>query len=199
MNFDKILHHLVMRNLEAEGKTEFVAGCHWCCKDEDLGLSCGNCQSCVLSSTLLRTTQWFLKAGELAKRKFLTGVIARCENSGILENISNVLKVTMGKDFTYARSRVKPGLSGDASHCFYGSNRALDPEILREEITQTWDWFSHSSNWTKSNYLMGILSLCETELLHILGNLTHVLLVREKKWPPTIRSGEGELWLEDQL
>ncbi|XP_042559311.1 F-box/WD repeat-containing protein 10 [Clupea harengus] len=184
-----------MRNLEAEGKTEFVAGCHWCCKDEDLGLSCGNCQSCVLSSTLLRTTQWFLKAGELAKRKFLTGVIARCENSGILENISNVLKVTMGKDFTYARSRVKPGLSGDASHCFYGSNRALDPEILREEITQTWDWFSHSSNWTKSNYLMGILSLCETELLHILGNLTHVLLVREKKWPPTIRSGD----LQDEI
>ncbi|XP_062382976.1 F-box and WD repeat domain containing protein 10B [Sardina pilchardus] len=178
-----------MRNLEATGKTEFMADCQWRCKDEDSGLSCGECQSCVLSSKLLQTSYWFLKAGELTKRKFLSGVLARCENSGIglLENVRNVLEVTMGKDFTYARSRLKPGLSGDASHC--SSNRALDPKILKDAIRQTWDWFSHSSNWTKSNYLMGILALCDTELLHILGNLVHVLLVREKRNP--LRSALG--------
>ncbi|XP_076154839.1 F-box and WD repeat domain containing protein 10B [Alosa pseudoharengus] len=163
-----------------------MADCQWRCKDEDSGLSCGNCQSCVLSSKLLQTIYWFLKTGELTKRKFLSGVLARCENSGILENINNVLEVTMGKDFTYARSRLKPGLSGDASHC--SSNRALDPKILKDDIRQTWDWFSHSSNWTKSNYLMEMLSLCDTELLHILGNLVHVLLVREKRNPHTFRS-----------
>lgn len=177
----------MMRNLEA--KTELMVDCHWRCEDEDSGLSCGSCQCCVLSSKLLQTTEWFLKAGDSAKRKFLSGVLARCERSGILENIRKVLKVTMGKDFTYARSRLKPGLSGDASHC--NSCRALDPEIVRDQITQTWDWFRYSSNWIKSNYLMGILSLCDTELLHILGNLAHVLLVREKRDALTFRSGEN--------
>lgn len=176
-----------MRNLK--DTTELMLGCHWRCEDEDSGLSCGNCESCMLSSKLLLTTEWLLKAGELAKRKFLSGVLARCANSGILENIRNVLKVTMGKDFTYARSRLKPGLSGDASHC--NSCRALDPKVLRDHITQTWDWFRCSSNWIKSNYLMGILSLCDTELLHILGNLAHVLLVREKRDALTVRSGEN--------
>ncbi|KAG5262886.1 hypothetical protein AALO_G00280070 [Alosa alosa] len=185
-----------MRNLEGKGKTEFMTDCQWRCKDEDSGLSCGNCQSCVLSSKVLQTIYWFLKTGELTKRKFLSGVLARCENSGILENISNVLEVTMGKDFTYARSRLKPGLSGDASHC--SSNRALDPKILKDDIRQTWDWFSHSSNWTKSNYLMEMLSLCDTELLHILGNLVHVLLVREKRNPHTLRSALGDT-TEDEI
>lgn len=177
----------MMRNLER--KTELMVGCHWRCEDEDSGLSCGTCQCCVLASKLVQTTEWFLKVGELAKRKFLSGLLSRCENYGILENIRNVLKVTMGKDFTYARSRLKPGLSGDASHC--NSCGALNPKILRDEITQTWDWFHNSSNWMKSNYLMGILSLCDTELLHVIGNLAHVLLVREKRDTLTFRSGEN--------
>ncbi|KAL2078689.1 hypothetical protein ACEWY4_026374 [Coilia grayii] len=173
--------------------TEFIV-CPSRSTGVDSGLSCGNCQSCEVSSKLLTTTAWFLKAGDLTKRKFVVGVLARCKNSCILENIRDLLNVTMGKDFTYARSRVKPGLPGDTSH--NSSDRALDPKLLRHEINQTWDWFIRSSDWTKSNYLMGIMSFCDTGLLHILGNLAHVLVVREKRCSP-FRSALGDL--EDEV
>ncbi|XP_036427711.1 CMT1A duplicated region transcript 1 protein [Colossoma macropomum] len=132
--------------------------------------TCGRCQSCVCTANLSGSAQWLLSAGEAAKRRFLTGILVRCRSVEILEKVQNVLQVTLGKDFTYARSHVKAVSQEEFRDCGCGMS-----------MMDTWEWFSKSPNWTKSNYLLGVLSLCDTELLHMLGNLVSVLIAREKR------------------
>ncbi|XP_035657132.1 F-box and WD repeat domain containing protein 10B isoform X2 [Oncorhynchus keta] len=151
-----------------------------CCKKEDSDFNiCGNCQSCIFTSKLQDSTQWMSRAGYSSKRRFLTGILVRCQSVEILETIQRVLQVTFGKDFTYTRSRQKSSVSEDMTT--WSQDRALDTKLLGIEMVDTWDWFSRSHHWTKSNYLLGILSLCDTGLLHMLGNLTSVLIVRAKR------------------
>ncbi|KAL7869519.1 hypothetical protein AOLI_G00135070 [Acnodon oligacanthus] len=132
--------------------------------------TCGRCQSCVCTAKLSGSAQWLLTAGEAAKRRFLTGILVRCRRVEILEKVQNVLQVTLGKDFTYARSHVKAVSQEEFRDCGCGMS-----------MVDTWEWFSKSPSWTKSNYLLGVLSLCDTELLHMLGNLVRVLIAREKR------------------
>ncbi|KAL0983783.1 hypothetical protein UPYG_G00132750 [Umbra pygmaea] len=150
-----------------------------CKKDNVHFNTCGSCQSCLFTSKLYDSTQWLPRAGDASKRRFLTGILVRCQSLEILQNIKEVLKVTLGKDFTYTRSLHKPSLPEDM--VTWSSDRGLDTKVLRKDIMDTWNWFSRSSYWTKFNYLLGILSLCDTELLHVLRNLTDVLIVREKR------------------
>uniref|UniRef100_A0A4W5PRK3 F-box and WD repeat domain containing 10 n=1 Tax=Hucho hucho TaxID=62062 RepID=A0A4W5PRK3_9TELE len=147
-------------------------------EDADFNI-CGNCQSCIFTSKLHDSTQWMSRARDSSKRRFLTGILVRCQSVEILETIQRVLQVTFGKDFTYTRSRQKPSVSEDMTT--WSQDRALDTKLLGMEMVGTWDWFSRSHHWTKSNYLLGILSLCDTGLLHMLGNLTSVLIVRAKR------------------
>lgn len=151
-----------------------------CCKKEDADFNiCGNCQSCIFTSKLHDSTQWMSRAGDSSKMRFLTGILVRCQSVEILETIQRVLQVTFGKDFTYTRSRQKSSVSEDMTT--WSQDRALDTKLLGIEMVDTWDWFSRSHHWTKSNYLLGVLSLCDTGLLHMLGNLTSVLIVRAKR------------------
>lgn len=132
---------------------------------------------------LYKTTQWLRKAGTTAKRDFLMGVLTRYRSLKTLENVQNVLKVALGKDFTYARSRFKR--EDMATH--------FDPvppgESLRMEMTNAWKWFKSCPNWTQLNYLLGLLTLCDTELLHTLNNLINVLIWREKGVIQQLRTG----------
>uniref|UniRef100_A0A8C4TEN2 F-box and WD repeat domain containing 10 n=1 Tax=Erpetoichthys calabaricus TaxID=27687 RepID=A0A8C4TEN2_ERPCA len=148
---------------------------------------CGTCEKCLLKQKLSATSEWFLRASEVSKRKFLTGIIWRCQPRKLLEKTSEVLQVTLGKDFTYSRSRINPGLPGDRGT--FGSDRALDPNVLRKEILQTWDWFVQSTSWTKCNYILGLLLQCEVQLLHVIGNLVRLLLARERFAERRLKSG----------
>ncbi|KAL4648602.1 CMT1A duplicated region transcript 1 protein [Arapaima gigas] len=151
-----------------------------CCRTPDLNLiPCGSCQSCLLQSQLSKTLQWFLRAGDASRRHFLIGILLRCQGTTILKDTERLLRLTLGKDFTYTRSRQKPSLMEDTNT--WGSNRALDEEFLRDTILETWDWFCCSKQWTKEVYVLRLLPLCNTELLHALGNLTRVLMRRERK------------------
>ncbi|XP_066518720.1 F-box and WD repeat domain containing protein 10B [Hoplias malabaricus] len=134
--------------------------------------TCGHCETCIYTAHLKESTQWISRARDTEKRRFLSGLLLRCRSLGIMENLQNVLQVTLGKDFTYSRSQVKaqnPEEVKDLDH-----NKGLT-------LMDTLDWFSRSPDWAKSNYLLGILSLCDTDLLHLLGNLVRVLIVREKQ------------------
>uniref|UniRef100_A0AAR2L096 Uncharacterized protein n=1 Tax=Pygocentrus nattereri TaxID=42514 RepID=A0AAR2L096_PYGNA len=141
--------------------------------------TCGRCQSCVCTANLSGSAQWLLTAGEAAKRRFLTGILVRCRSVEILEKVQNVLRVTLGKDFTYARSHVKAVSQEEFRDCGCGMS-----------VMDMWEWFSKSPNWTKSSYLLGVLSLCDTELLHMLGNLVSVLIAREKRGFPQFNTGK---------
>ncbi|XP_053541267.1 F-box and WD repeat domain containing protein 10B isoform X2 [Ictalurus punctatus] len=148
--------------------------------------SCLSCKSeksrelddtCVDTRKLYNSTQWLIGAGETAKRRFLTGILVRCQSLEILENVQNVLQVTMGKDFTYTRSRVKAGDMATVSN----SSSVPDDKLLGKEMLNTWEWFKNSPNLTKTNYLFGLLAFCDAELLHMLGNLARVLIAREER------------------
>ncbi|XP_067285795.1 F-box and WD repeat domain containing protein 10B isoform X2 [Pseudorasbora parva] len=155
----------------------------WTCKKDAEFNICGHCQSCVLSGKLHHYTQWMNKAGGASQRRFLTGILVRCRNLQILEDIQSVLQVTSGKDFTYARSRALPSKPEDIiwSSGHNGHNRALDTNLHGMDMLDTWEWFRKSPDWTKSKYVLGLLSLCDTPLLHMLANLVRILIVWEKQ------------------
>ncbi|KAM4623588.1 F-box and WD repeat domain containing protein 10B-like [Polymixia lowei] len=149
-----------------------------CKRRDDEFNTCGSCLTCIYTTKLSESTEWLSRVGDSSKRKFLIGLLVRCRSVRLLQSIQNVLRVTSGKDYTYTRSK-KPSLPEDTVTC--SSDRALDRNLLAIEMVETWDWFSRSHDWIKSNYLLAVLSLCNTELLRMLSNLTSVLLVREKQ------------------
>nr|XP_023649949.1 CMT1A duplicated region transcript 1 protein-like [Paramormyrops kingsleyae] len=146
------------------------------CRSGVPGVRVCRCRLCILGSRLSRTAEWFLRAGDAPKSRFLTGLLLRCQSLDILRSVEQLLQVTLGKDFTYARCQQRPALPGDLDA--WSSDRS---EVLNGEITETWKWFSCSSNWTKANYVLGVLPLCNVSLLHVLGNLSRRLLAGESR------------------
>uniref|UniRef100_A0AAY4BRN6 F-box and WD repeat domain containing 10 n=1 Tax=Denticeps clupeoides TaxID=299321 RepID=A0AAY4BRN6_9TELE len=116
-------------------------------------------------------TRWFLRTGSWEKRRFLTGILLRCADAALLSRVHDVLHATRGKDVTYARSR--PGVRGPGEREEGGDSR-------EPEMRDTWDWFGRCPVRTQTQYLMGILSQCDMELLRMMGNLARVLLVRQR-------------------
>ncbi|XP_073685094.1 F-box and WD repeat domain containing protein 10B [Garra rufa] len=152
----------------------------WSCKGEDEKFNiCGRCQSCILAENLHHSSQWMKRAGGASQKRFLTGILVRCHNIQILENLQSVLQVTSGKDFTYARSRAHLSRPEDT---IWSMDGALDTKLKGMDMLEAWEWFSKSPDWIKSKYVLGLLSLCDTPLLHMLGNLVHILIVWEKQF-----------------
>ena len=147
---------------------------------------CGTCTSCRFTTKLTDSTRWLSRAGESTKRTFLIGLLVRCKSVPVLESIRDVLQVTFGKDFTYSRSK-RPSLADDVMTL--SSNRALDRKLFSADVVETLNWFSCSQDWIKSSYLLSVLSLCDTGLLHMLANLNDVLLAREQR-ACLLRNGE---------
>uniref|UniRef100_A0A4W3JTB3 Uncharacterized protein n=1 Tax=Callorhinchus milii TaxID=7868 RepID=A0A4W3JTB3_CALMI len=149
-----------------------------CFYDGCFTVPCGSCETCVLSAKLDITAQWFPRAGELSKRRFLSGIVRRFHSLDLLQQISRVLQPTTSKDYTYSRSRIIPSLTEDMSN--QSSDRALDRDFLRKTMMETWEWFVLSKYWTKVNYSLGLLHMCDSELLHVTGNLIRLLILRKQ-------------------
>ncbi|XP_064423698.1 F-box and WD repeat domain containing protein 10B isoform X2 [Latimeria chalumnae] len=162
------------------------------CVDGDSRLPvCGVCENCLLASKLSWTKEWFVRAGEQSKRRFVLGITRRIHSPDLLEKLEHVLQPTLGKDFTYSRSSVNPSLLQDLSRC--SSDRALDKKFLNKEMAETWEWFTQGTEWTKANYALGLFQLCNAQILHVIGNLIRVLLVRERSAHPKEAKGYKEL------
>ncbi|XP_022525009.2 F-box and WD repeat domain containing protein 10B isoform X1 [Astyanax mexicanus] len=150
------------------------------CRTERRQSACGRCQSCAYSTHLQHSTQWLNRAGDEAKRRFLTGLLLRCRSLKILENLQNVLQITSGKDFTYSRAQIKAQLPVEGRNWECGDN-GDSGNLCGMSMMETWDWFIRSPDWIKCSYLLRLFSLCHFELLHRLGNLVGVLIAREKR------------------
>ncbi|KAM4032430.1 F-box and WD repeat domain containing protein 10B-like [Anomaloglossus baeobatrachus] len=138
---------------------------------------CQVCETCVLATKLAVTKEVFTRAGHYSQRKFLFGVITRFKSLDLLVYMEKVLEPALGKDFTYSRSRINPSLAQDFSTS--SSNRALNKQVLRQFMTETWEWFRNGSYWTKANYALLLLQMCSANLMQSAANLIHVLIAQE--------------------
>lgn len=151
----------------------------WCRREDSKVGTCGSCQSCICVNKLQETTQWLVQAGGALKLKFLMGILIRCKSVDILESTQKIIQVALGKDFTYARSRQKAKVPDRLTTSY--RDRTIDKKWFGTKVLETWDWFSGSQYGVKANYIIGLLSSCETDLLQSLGNLIRVLIQREKQ------------------
>ncbi|KAM8945695.1 LOW QUALITY PROTEIN: F-box and WD repeat domain containing protein 10B-like [Pelodytes ibericus] len=137
---------------------------------------CQICESCVLGKKRAITKEWFLRASEVSKRKFLFGIIRKMHSLDLLVYIEKILQPLLGKDFIYSRSRINPSLPEDTSTT--SSDRALNQKLLLQFMTETWEWFKGGSYWTKANYTLLLLQMCSPPILHNAANLIRILIVQ---------------------
>ena len=149
--------------------------------------SCGICEDCCLGAKLNHTKEWFCRCGEPVKRTYLLGLVKRFDSMDLLEYITSLLQSFQYKDFTYMRSRSKPSLIVDTS-C-PPTNHALNENELSDTVDNYLEWFSASTYWTKANYLLGLMQLCDTHLLHILATKTRALCERERRKQRALEDG----------
>ncbi|XP_072168163.1 F-box and WD repeat domain containing protein 10B-like [Diadema setosum] len=140
---------------------------------------CTKCESCVVRTRLIETRQWFLRAGEKSKRRFLLGLVRRFHSANLFAYVVQILKPLCGKDYLYSRSRANPGLDGD--HIDAGHDRALRNQATEETIQDSLRWFSAAPYWSKSNYILGVLQMCSGELVHAVNKLAQTMLNNEKQ------------------
>lgn len=148
---------------------------------------CGTCQTCNLDRTLVYTKEWFIRAGDLSKQHFLKGLIRRVGSKDLLQQVGRLLEPVFGKDFTHARSSANPSLPEDLPT--NGSDRSLDKAALHQYMVQTWGWFAKSTYWTKANFVLGVLQLCDAKLLFLLANLVHALIPSQQAHECPLRKG----------
>lgn len=139
---------------------------------------CGMCPSCAFAPEPPGSARCSWRLSDDFKRRFVVELVLRCRNTQMLESIQSVLSVTSWPLFTYARSRSR---ASPQDHPRRGSDPVLGGKPLGFDMNEIWAWFNSSPDWIKSRYLCRLFSLCDSELLRVVANLTSVLLVRQKR------------------
>nr|XP_060620495.1 F-box and WD repeat domain containing protein 10B [Anolis sagrei ordinatus] len=146
-----------------------------CEKQTDLVPVCQKCKSCILSWKAASTREWFVRASHASQTQFLVGIIKRFQSQDLLNYTWNLLQSTNTKDFTYSRSCVRPISAASSS-----LDRALDQQKLKQSMEDLWKWFLHASFWTKANYMLLLLQMCDSQLLLMAANLIRMLLSQDE-------------------
>lgn len=139
---------------------------------------CGICPTCVFASNPPGSSRCLWKVSDEFKRRFALTLLLRCRSVQVLESIQGVLRgATSWTLHTYARSRspITP-----QEHLFRFSHQGHDGKPLGVNVKEILKWFSSSPDLVKSSYVCRIFSLCDSELLRMVANLTNVLLIRQK-------------------
>lgn len=142
---------------------------------------CGMCPSCVFAPAPPGSVQCLWRASDEFKRRFVTELLLRCRNTGVIESIQSVLGVKSWTLYTYARSRSPTSLQDYTRSSSSSARVGLDGRPLGLDMRGIWGWFNSSPDWVKTRYLCRLFSLCDSELLRMVANLTSVLLVRQKR------------------
>uniref|UniRef100_A0A4W6DZC6 F-box and WD repeat domain containing 10 n=1 Tax=Lates calcarifer TaxID=8187 RepID=A0A4W6DZC6_LATCA len=156
-----------------------VSACELNCKTAEGCLNmCGMCPSCIFAPTPSGSTHCLWKVSDEFKRRFVVELLLRCRNVQVLEGIQSVLGATPWTLLTYARSR---GPTSPQDYPCRTKDGVMDGKPLGVDVNEIWDWFGNSPDWVKSRYLCRVFTLCDSELLRMVSNLTSVLLVRQKR------------------
>nr|XP_056704223.1 F-box and WD repeat domain containing protein 10B [Euleptes europaea] len=160
-----------------------------CEKQTDLVPVCHSCKSCILSWKVFATREWFTRASSITQRQFVAGVIKRFRSQDLLKYTWNLLRSTYcSKDFIYSHSSVASKFLAPST-----LNRALNVQTLKQSISDLWKWFLNASFWSKANYTLLLLQMCDSQLLLMAASLIRILLVKDLKVSPkTLKIDEGK-------
>lgn len=139
---------------------------------------CGMCSSCVFAPEPPGSARCLWTVSDELRRNFIVGLILRCTSVDVLQTIREALSFTSWDFFNYGRSESLTCVQNNLSS---SRNRASGGKPLGLEVNEIWDWFTGSSDVTKSRYLLRLFSFCDSELLRMAANLTNVLLVRQQR------------------
>ncbi|XP_034564715.1 CMT1A duplicated region transcript 1 protein [Notolabrus celidotus] len=139
---------------------------------------CGMCPSCAFAADPPCSVQCPWEVSDDFKRRFLVGLLLKCRDINMLENIQRALGVTSWTLFTYTRSRSR---TSPQHHPGPTKDRGQHGRPVGMDLNGIWSWFNSSAEWLKLRYLCRLFSFCDSELLHVVSNLTSVLLVREQR------------------
>lgn len=142
-------------------------------------LNCGKCESCILVQKVREVKQWFFRFGDYSKKRFMLGLLHRIKSISLLKSLTAVLQFTSTKDRTYARARTNPSLDTDIENV--SSDHAICTIKMEQVLDSTWEWFTHANYWTKKNFMLSFLQMCEAHLLHVLYKQANTLLAAELK------------------
>lgn len=149
------------------------------CASSQQAISCGECETCLLSDRMKNAREFFPKMGDHSRKRFMLGLMRRFHSVDLLHQMVSLLQPLSCKDFTYSRSRAAPSLDTDMTT--FSSDRAMDLMEVERFITGTWMWFQKAMYWTKANFALSLLQLCDSSLLHTLSSQARTLLITEEK------------------
>lgn len=149
------------------------------CSNTEKSTKCNECESCQLITRIREIKQWFPRFGDHSRKRFMLGLIQRTHSAELLAQFVKLLQPMLCKDFTYSRSRTNPSLPTDSSTL--SSDRALPQKDLENFIITTWHWYAEANYWSKSNFALALLQMCDAHLLHTVGMQARTLLISEVK------------------
>uniref|UniRef100_A0A2K5S1K2 Uncharacterized protein n=1 Tax=Cebus imitator TaxID=2715852 RepID=A0A2K5S1K2_CEBIM len=164
-----------MENLESRLKNALYFRCE---KGNDSISICQKCETCVLAWKIFSTKEWFRRISDISQRRFLVSILKQLNSLYLLHYFQNILQTTQGKDFIYNRSRIdlskKQGKVAKSS-----VNQMLD-KTVEQKMKELLYWFGNSTHWTKANYTLLLLQMCNPKLLLTAANVIRVLFLREQ-------------------
>ncbi|XP_007462734.1 PREDICTED: F-box/WD repeat-containing protein 10 [Lipotes vexillifer] len=137
---------------------------------------CQKCETCVLAWKIFFTKEWFRRVGKMSQRRFLVSILQQLDSLYLLHYFQNILQTMQGKDFVYHRSRVN--LSKKEGKIVKSSLNQMLDKTVEQKMREILYWFGTSSYWTKANYTLLLLQMCDPELLLTAVDVIRVLFLR---------------------
>uniref|UniRef100_G3UG87 Uncharacterized protein n=2 Tax=Loxodonta africana TaxID=9785 RepID=G3UG87_LOXAF len=164
-----------MENLDSRFKNAPYFSCE---KRNDLVPVCQKCETCILAWKIFSTKEWFRRISEVSQRWFLVSVLKQLNSLYLLHYFQNILQTTQGKDFIYSRTRIH--LSKKEGKIVKSSLNQMLDKTVEQKMKEILCWFGSSTHWTKANYTLLLLQMCDPKLLLTAANVVRVLFLRER-------------------
>ncbi|XP_054111865.1 F-box/WD repeat-containing protein 10 isoform X5 [Callithrix jacchus] len=164
-----------MENLESRLKNAPDFRCE---KGNDFYSICQKCETCVLAWKIFSTKEWFCRINDVSQRRFLVSILKQLNSLYLLHYFQNILQTTQGKDFIYNRSLVD--LSKKEGKVAKSSLNQMSDKTVEQKMKELLYWFVNSTHWTKANYTLLLLQMCNPKLLLTAAHVIRVLFLREQ-------------------
>ncbi|XP_025216886.1 CMT1A duplicated region transcript 1 protein isoform X1 [Theropithecus gelada] len=182
-----------MENLESTLKNAPYFHCE---KGTDSIPLCQKCETCVLAWKIFSTKEWFCRINDISQRRFLVSILKQLKSLYLLHYFQNILQTTQGKDFIYNRSRIDLSKKErKVAKSFL--NQMLD-KTVEQKMKEILYWFGNSTHWTKANYTLLLLQMCNPKLLLIAANVIRVLFLREQNNISGLNQDITDVWFSPE-